>query len=131
MINISNINDINNIGVIIFKKGEDLMLTYDYPYVSFLCFRYSTVVSFSYLTPPFVGHPEFPNGCYCTTRNQVTAVVKEGFEPSQDTCYSPYLKNYLSPSVYQFRHLTIYSSFQVVNRDLLCTIQDSHILPYL
>jgi hypothetical protein len=27
--------------------------------------------------------------------------------------------------------LTIYLSFQVVNRDLLCTIQDSHILPYL
>ena len=47
----------------------------------FFCFWYSTIVSSSHLTPPFTRHPEFSNGCYSTTRNQVTGVVRTGFEP--------------------------------------------------
>ena len=51
------------------------------PTFRFFCLWYSTIVSSSYLTPPFARHPEFSNGCYSTTRNQVTGVVPQGFEP--------------------------------------------------
>ena len=83
MTNINNINDNNNIGVIIFnlKKVEISVKHKITPMSRFICLRHSTVVSFSSLTPPFVRYPEFSNGCYSTTRNQVTDVVRTGFEP--------------------------------------------------
>lgn len=86
----------------------------------FFCFRYSAVVSSSYLTPPFARHPEFSNGLYSTTRNQVNGVVRAGLEPatrnflgsSPMARYPPILYVYqcllpvfiLAPR--QFRHLT-------------------------
>ncbi|CAB4174603.1 hypothetical protein UFOVP972_59 [uncultured Caudovirales phage] len=86
----------------------------------FFCFRYSTVVSSSYLTPPFARHPEFSNGLYSTTRNQVNGVVRAGLEPatrnflgsSPMARYPPILYVYqcllpvFIPATRQFRHLT-------------------------
>ena len=83
MTNINNINANNNIGVIIFnlKKVEISVKHKITPMSRFICLRHSTVVSFSSLTPPFVRYPEFSNGCYSTTRNQVTDAAPTGFEP--------------------------------------------------
>ena len=43
----------------------------------FFCFWYSTIVSSSHLTPPFTRYPEFSNGRYSTTRNQVTGCSQD------------------------------------------------------
>ena len=88
--NINNINDINNSGVIIFnfKKGGDLhqhMITH---MSRFFCFWYSTIVSSSHLTPPFTRYPEFSNGRYSTTRNQVTG------------CSQDRIRTYVTTSLY-------------------------------
>ena len=82
MTNINNINANNNIGVIIFnlKKVEISVKHKITPMSRFICLRHSTVVSFSSLTPPFTRHPEFSNGCYSTTRNQVTDAVHARIE---------------------------------------------------
>lgn len=131
MINISNINDINNIVAIIFKKSGDLMLTYDYPYVSFLVSLALHYCKYHLSYAPIRGISRIPQWLLLYYQESSNRCSQGRIRTFTRYVLFTVPQGFLNPSVYQFRHLTIYLSFQVVNRDLLCTIQDSHILPYL
>ena len=101
----------------------------------FFCFWYSTIVSSSHLTPPFTRYPEFSNGCYSTTRNQVTGVVRKGIEPlsKELPCIQP---DYIlagmtgvepAPNCVTGRHLNRLTSspnshFKTVEVQLVCCV---------
>ena len=70
-----------------------------------------------------------------TPMDQVNLVVRTGLEPVPYDlyfiigAYAVFIQ-WCRPTAAsnQFRHLTIFSSFRDVNTDILCTIQDSHIV---